>query len=141
MQSEIKRIQAKFRNLSDWTIEYDDVSEYKSQSCICADNKRATIYEGENTCGEDYLFHEMLHIAIRESSDREKEEILVQDLCVLFTDHQAALSAAEDENRRLREALGKIATIAGSYSRNMYTCRDIEEIAREALGKKTKKEK
>lgn len=80
--------QNQFRVLKDWEIEFDPDAEYKGQCCFNVENKRATIYGwGTGNIAKDYIFHEMLHIAVKAmesgnkkvpySERREREENFV----------------------------------------------------------------
>lgn len=60
----------------------------------------------------------------------------IDRLIAICDSRKAALSAAEAENRRLREVLIKIAQIANGYAKNLHTGGDILYIAREALKEK-----
>jgi hypothetical protein len=117
---EIEDLRSKFRNFSGWTIEYDTTAEYKSQSCICVEQKRATIYEGEPCCGEDYLLHEMLHIAFLASQGREAEEIFVQDLCSILT-------KAREENAELRRERDEWKATAGHEADGLESWKKVAE--------------
>lgn len=95
----ILEYQNKFRILKDYKITYDNESEYKLQSFVNSELKEAVIYGCDiidNDCFmffnekfkiERYIFHEMIHICMREIMDeksykkkRNKEELFVQDL-------------------------------------------------------------
>ena len=79
-----------FRCLNNWEIECPtelEISYRASTTCnIALHGKKATIYPwGEGEEPEDYLFHEQLHLAIKDlmaEYSREKEENLIQDICL-----------------------------------------------------------
>ncbi|MDD5649987.1 MAG: hypothetical protein PHF86_06165 [Candidatus Nanoarchaeia archaeon] len=85
-----------FRILSDWKIVYDSDSQYKGHCCKNVKTKKATVYAwySDEKEPEDYLVHEVLHIAIAQviysfkhehyEKAREKEELLIQDICKLM---------------------------------------------------------
>jgi hypothetical protein len=79
----------KFRILEDWKINYAPKAPYKAQCCHNRKNKSSTIYawpDGKRI-PEDYYFHEVLHVAFaayRSSKKHDREELLVQDLCVIY---------------------------------------------------------
>ncbi|MCK5615196.1 hypothetical protein KAR91_75735 [Candidatus Pacearchaeota archaeon] len=89
-QSEINRVQLLFRILDGWKIHWVEEEEYKGHCCINEELKIADVYEyGENE-PEDYIFHEIVHICMKEVNHgiykerREKEELFVQDLCTII---------------------------------------------------------
>ena len=92
---EIKRWKAKFRGLADWDIHYSSQDGYRNQICVSPDRKLATMYAPDNVDLADYFLHEMLHVALRDllrTPDDErygKEELLVQDICVLLGEERA----------------------------------------------------
>jgi hypothetical protein len=85
--SDIVKILVKnFRVLNDWEIEYDDNSNYKGQCCCNLETKCATIYGwGSEKRPDDYLIHEVLHVAFRSAvaMGKEGEELFIQDVCHL----------------------------------------------------------
>lgn len=78
-----------FRILHDWKIEEGVVGDYEAQVIVDDRKKTAIICPwGEGEPPADYLFHEVLHVALRAYRLKKRrkgaEETLVQDLCVLF---------------------------------------------------------
>lgn len=88
-KANILKWQDKFRLLVDWDINYEeeefhDSSSYYYNGQLSYDpkTKRASIYPCP--AGEDvdhYIFHELLHCAMKCVNNRETEETLVRDLC------------------------------------------------------------
>lgn len=93
MNKKFKRLISSFRCLKDWEI---NISKSKTLSGMCGfgKNNNVTIYDWtEQNRPSDFELHEVLHIAIRDivRTDkrktkliRDKEEVLVQDICKLF---------------------------------------------------------
>jgi len=89
---ELKRTVSRFRVLSDWEIEkrFDkrmDGSPYTGDCAYSAEKRVAGIYPWHVGQKEpsDYLLHEVLHIAfVAARGSREREEMLVQDLCKMI---------------------------------------------------------
>jgi hypothetical protein len=88
----IKKYQPLFRILKDWKIKYEDDGKYYDQ-CGTSYGKirKASIYPvSMETDMDDYVYHEILHICQAElrkgkyPEKREKEEMFVQDLCVIY---------------------------------------------------------
>ena len=91
INDELQQLRNKFRLLDNWDIRYVTDSKYKGQVSINTETKRADIYSwvNEEETPEDFLLHELLHIACRESKSadgdwHEKEEVLIQDICSIF---------------------------------------------------------
>lgn len=86
MQQEIKKQQVKFRVLDDWDILFIEDGYIRQVSINPLENKAFVRSWGDGLVPADYILHEMLHIAIRAAVRKgyEGEELLVQDLCVLF---------------------------------------------------------
>jgi len=94
-RKQIKYWKKKLRILKSWRIYFDPKSEYKGQVHLNNKKKTCTIYDlrgwkDEKGMPSDYIFHELLHTAMREMrskrSHREKvnaEEILVRDICMI----------------------------------------------------------
>lgn len=87
----VNQIKSKFRILDNWTVGYDGNSEYRGQCARGVTLKAATIYpKGEaDATDEEYVLHEMLHIAVAaispdEEGNREREELFVRDICRLM---------------------------------------------------------
>lgn len=88
----IKYWKSKFRILDDWKISYDAKAPYKAQCCHNKETKRATIYAwpARKRVAKDYFFHEVLHIVFAAHRSlpsrlrKEAEELIVQDLCVIY---------------------------------------------------------
>jgi len=92
---EIAFWQPKFRLLDGWTIEFDPESELKDQSSHNAKKKHGVIYDVSFAqMPKDYVYHELLHLAmaalmlVQPRKYREREEILVQDLCRIVFDEK-----------------------------------------------------
>jgi len=89
MIDDIQKLVSKFRVLDDWNISYDPHSDYKGQCAINEDTKEADIYGWGvlQTQPDDYLIHEVLHIAFRAAKrvGREGEELFIQDLCTMLS--------------------------------------------------------
>lgn len=85
MQKQIDKYQKKFRVLNDWKITFLNDGEHYSQSSHNIKRKIAIIYPFfEKKAPNDYILHEVLHIAFQEAqTSREKEEMFVQDICHL----------------------------------------------------------
>jgi hypothetical protein len=95
-EDRLANIVKKIRILSDWKIEYDSDSQYKGHCCKNVKTKKATVYTwySDEKEPEDYLVHEVLHIAMAQviysfkhehyEKAREKEELLIQDICKLM---------------------------------------------------------
>ena len=82
-QKEILYWQRRFRNLRGWKITLDENWDSLRSQIHLNESKTATIGRGPKDCAlpENYILHEVLHIAIKAASNsREDEEFLVQDL-------------------------------------------------------------
>jgi hypothetical protein len=85
---EISYWKPRLRLLDRWSIDFYKESPYTGQCSFGVENKEGAIYDwGKGRMPKDYIFHELLHMAmavVRESKTdserRENEEILVQDL-------------------------------------------------------------
>ena len=88
----LEGIQKKFHVLDDWVITKSadirmDGTPYSGECTFDVSRKTAAIapWHLDRPEPADYLLHEVLHIAIKAASEiREKEELLVQDLCSYF---------------------------------------------------------
>jgi hypothetical protein len=93
-KNEISFWKKHFRTLRGWKIYYFYSRKHKAQCFFDVKNKTAAIYSYGKNRPKDYIFHEMLHIAIKASQiddsktshqiRKEKEEILVQDLSKIY---------------------------------------------------------
>lgn len=96
MQSVIKKYQDQFRILKNWKISMVDGTVYYNQCSVNTDNREAAIYTRTSIIDDidEYIFHEMLHICQFElkigeyKERREKEELYVQDLCVILKNNK-----------------------------------------------------
>ena len=89
-EKEISNWKSKFRLLKDWEIEFDTESEFKDQSSLNTVEEYGIIYDSSfERMPKDYIFHEVLHFACavvrnkKGRAQREAEEIMVQDLCLI----------------------------------------------------------
>lgn len=89
---DIYSVTKQFRILRGWKIKQSRSKRYFAQSTSFPKTKTATIYQwwGEGKQPDDYVLHEVLHIAFRalENMDKRKikerrdvEEKLIQDIC------------------------------------------------------------
>jgi len=95
-REQIRYWKKRFRVLKSWRIYFAPKAKYKGQSALNSEKKTCTIYDldswgGKKGMPEDYIFHELLHVAWREvqsckryKEKREKEEMLVQDICKIM---------------------------------------------------------
>lgn len=66
MLDQIKRVQKQLRVLDDWNIKYDDSGAYTREMTCHPEQKRGVVRSwGEGVQAEDYVLHELLHMAIR----------------------------------------------------------------------------
>ncbi len=88
----LEEMKKKFHILDNWTITMGldqrlDETPYTGQCSINLDKRIAIIYSWHTNELEpfDYIFHEILHIAIQAVlEDYECRELFVQDLCIQF---------------------------------------------------------
>ena len=87
---ELYKYKGYFRVLEHWDFVWISGSEYKGQITPNVRTKTAYVYEYGEDEPDDFIFHEMLHVCLREirsgtsKEQYEKEEMLVQDLCKLM---------------------------------------------------------
>lgn len=88
----IKALQRKFKALHNWNIRYRRASkDMRAIVCIHPKKRDAVIYGyGAKTVPQDFVFHELMHCAIREvirmdkrkkKQQREAEEELIRNIC------------------------------------------------------------
>lgn len=87
MERLIKKYQEAFKCLDDWVITYDDTTDKELMVEIDRKKREATIFtfypicKGEVANPEQYIKHEMLHIAFASAKENdEKEEEFIIDL-------------------------------------------------------------
>ena len=106
-EERIKEFKKKFRVLADWKITIGsghriDGTPYTGECTHNQEKQTAVIYpwhENEQE-PENYLLHEMFHIAfVAARGDYEKEELLCQDLCTV------AAEAREEGIEEMRDAV------------------------------------
>jgi len=98
---QIRYWKKKISILKSWRIYFAPKAVYKGQAHFSSKKKTGTIYglaewrgdDGKRTSGmpKDYIFHELLHGAIREMQSKKKyrdgrnaEEMFVQDICKII---------------------------------------------------------
>lgn len=111
-REEIRYWKKKFRVLKSWRFYFAPKSIYKGQVHCNSDKRTCTVYdldswEGENGMPEDYIFHEVLHVAWREvklrkkyKENREAEEMLVQDICSIMRDGKCFEGGRNGKSRK-----------------------------------------
>jgi hypothetical protein len=83
-EKQIKEYQSLFRILEGMKIFYNPKSERKgmcSYSRVGSLIRWAEIYAPGKIKDHDYIFHEILHIAVNEAKYKNQQELLVQDIC------------------------------------------------------------
>ena len=97
-REQIRYWKKQLRVLKSWRIYFAPKAIYKGQCCVNEEKKRCTIYDlpdwdGKKGMPEDYILHELLHVAWREvkskkkyKEKREAEETLVQDICSIMSE-------------------------------------------------------
>ena len=82
----IADLQSKFRLLNDWEICMEGYPEHSGHCIVNLERKKAIIeiWHGDIEEPDDYILHELLHIAIRAVQNRNNEEVLVQDICKII---------------------------------------------------------
>lgn len=86
-----------FSCLDKWKIEYPEDTLYRQETTcnIALHGKKATIYPwGEGEEPQDYLFHEQLHLAIKDlmaEYSHDKEETLIQEICKHVSIHNGCV--------------------------------------------------
>lgn len=95
----IKKLHNHFRILRDWEIKYIRGEDHYNSVTKNPRKRKAYIYQYRGRPPKDYFFHEILHICMSEIAEapcdrkydgmidkfrREKEEIFIQDLCLLI---------------------------------------------------------
>ena len=130
-EERIKEFKKKFRVLADWKITIGsghriDGTPYTGECTHNQEKQTAVIYpwhENEQE-PENYLLHEMFHIAfVAARGDYEKEELLCQDLCTV------AAEAREEGIGEMRDAI--IEMICQDIDRNLFDGNYVKVVAQE----------
>ncbi len=101
----LEEIKKKFHILDNWTITIGsdrrlDKTPYTGECTFNLDRHTATIYPWDTNKPEpsNYIFHEILHIALRATLiDREHEELFVQDLCIQLEEKDQEIERSKKE--------------------------------------------
>lgn len=131
---ELKKWQSRFRVLKDWEITLDDTWDMLRSQVHTNEIKKATIGTGQKDLPDNYILHEVLHIAIKAAHCfREDDEILVQDLTGMLTKLEeekkwsaswaARAKEAIADNTELRERL-----VVARGKKDCTGCRALESI-------------
>ena len=95
LQATLDHWRAKFRVLAKWDIKAEDSDAYNGQVSMGKGKVKgkAVVYPvPEGVSCTEYALHEILHCAVRAAekpgkrhTDRDREELLVQDLCEILS--------------------------------------------------------